>query len=413
MKAILKQTSWLFLAQALGRVVGLFYTIFLARILGVEEFGLYILALTYFTLFSSVSDFGFNRFLIRELATYRSGTWLAKDKHKLPELVCNIAILRLVLASLLFAIFATVIYFLDTDKTRVSLTLLAVLAIIPQSLAITLDGVFVAFRKLQFSAVALLISSLTTVFLGSILVYFGLGAYGAVNALIFGQLIYVVSLAIFLWWQGGLHLSAVEFATLKKVLTGSLPYGLLTILGLLYFRIDTVILSYLRGNFEVGLYGAAYRFLEAVIFIPSAFFSALFPVLAKLHETSTKDVKELYFKSLKVMMVLGFLVLVLFLVIVPQIIKIFLPNYSSSLSAIVILSLAIPFMYIHLPAVAVLLSSEKFLKPTILLSSLILTFNIIANLAFIPQYGFMAAAWITTISEVLSFVVFFLVVLTL
>lgn len=398
MRAILKQTSWLFLAQALGRVVGLFYTIFLARILGVEEFGLYILALTYFSLLSSVSDFGFNRFLIRELA---------KDAHKLPQLICNIAMLRLVTASLLFAIFAIVIYFLDTDKLRVSLTLLAVLAILPQSIAITLDGVFVAFRKLQFSAVALLISSLTTVFLGSILVYFGLGAFGAVNALIFGQLAYVVSLAIFLWWQGGLHLTSVEFSTLKKVLIGSLPYGLLTILGLLYFRIDTVMLSFLRGNFEVGLYGAAYRFLEAVIFIPSAFFSALFPVLAKLHDTNTEDVKGLYFKSLKVMGILGVLVFALFLVIVPQIINIFLPNYLPSLSAIIILSLAIPFIYIHVPAVSVLLSTDKFLKPIIILSFLTLSFNVITNLIFIPRYGYISAAWITTFSEILSFVVFF------
>lgn len=398
MRAILKQTSWLFLAQALGRVFGLFYTIFLARILGVEEFGLYILALTYFSLLSSVSDFGFNRFLIRELA---------KDAHKLPQLICNIAMLRLVTASLLFAIFAIVIYFLDTDKLRVSLTLLAVLAILPQSIAITLDGVFVAFRKLQFSAVALLISSLTTVFLGSILVYFGLGAFGAVNALIFGQLAYVVSLAIFLWWQGGLHLTSVEFSTLKKVLIGSLPYGLLTILGLLYFRIDTVMLSFLRGNFEVGLYGAVYRFLEAVIFIPSAFFSALFPVLAKLHDTNTEDVKGLYFKSLKVMGILGVLVFALFLVIVPQIINIFLPNYLPSLSAIIILSLAIPFIYIHVPAVSVLLSTDKFLKPIIILSFLTLSFNVITNLIFIPRYGYISAAWITTFSEILSFVVFF------
>ena len=39
---------------------------------------------------------------------------------------------------------------------------------------------------------------------------------------------------------------------------GSLPYGLLGILGLLYFRIDTILLSYLRGNFETEIAAGTY-----------------------------------------------------------------------------------------------------------------------------------------------------------
>lgn len=398
MRSILKQTSWLFLAQSITRVIGLFYTIFLARTLGVEEFGLYVLALAYFSLVSSVSDFGFNRFLIRELA---------KDKLKLPELVCNIAMLRLTLAAILFAIFAYGLYLFDPDKLRVSLTLLAVLAILPQSAAITIDAVFVAFRKLQFSALALLISSLTTVLLGSILVYFGLGAFGAVNAIIFGQLAYVLALAIFLWRQGVLNLSSVKFATLKQVTLGSLPYGLLGILGLLYFRIDTLLLSYLRGNFEVGLYGAAYRFLEAVVFIPTALGIALFPVMAKLHTLHVSQIKSLYVRSMKIMGFISIILAFVYITILPIIIKEFLPKFLPSIDAVRILALAIPFMFLHVPASSVVLSSEKYLKPIIFLSLIPLSFNILMNLIFIPHYGFIAASWITVASDILSFLLIF------
>lgn len=399
MRAILKQTSWLFLAQSITRVIGLFYTIFLASNLGVADFGLYILALAYFSLFSSISDFGFNRFLIREIA---------KDKLKLPELVCNIAMLRLTFASILFAVFGYGLYILDADKLRVSLTLLAVLAILPQSFALTLDGIFVALQKLQFSALALLISSLATVFLGSILVYSGLGAYGAVNALIFGQLAYVVALAIFLWRQGVLNLSSVKFATLKKVTLGSLPYGLLMVLGLLYFRIDTLLLSYLRGNFETGLYGAAYKFLEAVVFIPSALGTALFPVMTKLHSMHVSKIKSLYFKSMKIMLLISLTVVFGYLLILPIVIRAFLPTYLPSIDAIRILSLAIPFMFLLFPASAVVLSSEKYLKGIIFLSLIPLSFNILMNLIFIPKYGFIAASWVTVASDILSFLMIFM-----
>ena len=66
MKEILKQSSWLIGAQILSRIIGFFYTIFLARNLGVSDYGLFSVGLAYFSIISSFSDFGFNRYLIKE-----------------------------------------------------------------------------------------------------------------------------------------------------------------------------------------------------------------------------------------------------------------------------------------------------------------------------------------------------------
>lgn len=398
MRAILKQTSWLFFAQVLTRVFGFFYIIYLARILGVSDFGLYTAALAYFSIISSIADFGLNRFLIIEVAI---------DQARSAGLLWNIVILRLILTSVLFVAFSIILYILDPDKMRVGLILLATLAILPQAIAFTFDAIFVARQKLQFSAVALLVSSLTTVTIGFFLVGNGFGPTGAVWALIAGQVVYAIVLMSFLYRHQGFTLSDINLSIFKKVIIGSLPFGLLGILGLLYFRIDTILLSYIKGNFETGIYGAAYKFLEAVIFIPSAFSMAIFPVMARIHDSSS-DIKVLYFKSFKVMLGLGLIVFFGYFVILPEIIKVMLPDYLSSITAIKILSLSIPFIFIHVPAVQLLLSTDKFLKPVILLSCLTLGFNVAANLIFIPKFGYIAAAWVTSISEVLSFVVFFL-----
>lgn len=399
MRAILKQTSWLFFAQVLTRGIGFFYIIYLARTLGVFDFGLLTAALAYFSILSSVADFGLNRFLIREVA---------KDKSKAPELLWNVVMLRVTLTTVFFAIFSVILYLLDPDKMRVGLILLASLAILPQAIAFTFDAIFVAIQKLQFSAVALFVSSLSTAVAGLFLVRSGFGSLGAVNALIVGQVIYATVLILLLYKDKNLVFSTIHLKLMKKVVIGSLPYGLLAVLGLLYFRIDAILLSYLRGSFETGIYGVAYKFLEAVTFIPSAFSMALFPVLARAHETSVKDVRKLYFKSLKIMLGLGLVVFAGYILILPEIIKVLLPNYLSSITAIKILSLSIPFMFIHVPAVAVLLSTDKYLKQVLSLSVLALTFNIAANLIFIPRFGFIAASWITVASEVLSFTIFFL-----
>ncbi len=188
MRSILKQTSWLFFAQTGTRIISFFYIIYLARTLGVSDFGLYTVSLAYFSILSSVADFGLNRFLIREVAI---------DKSKAPELLWNIIMLRLTLTSTFFALFSIILYFLDPDKMRVSLILLAAIAILPQGIAFTFDAIFVAIQKLQFSAAALFISGLSTTLVGLYLVGAGFGPLGAVNALVIGQVVYVIVLIIF------------------------------------------------------------------------------------------------------------------------------------------------------------------------------------------------------------------------
>ena len=400
MRDILKQASWLVIAQFLTRIIGFFYTIFLARNLGVEDFGLFSVGLAYFSIISSFSDFGFNRYLIREIS---------KEEGKKWELIWNLLMLRLTLICSLFAIFALILYQLDSDKIRVNIILLSSLAVLPQTIALTFDGVFIALRKLQYSAISSIISSFSTVLIGLFLISRGFAIYGAVNALILGQLIFALTFLILIYLKLGMKLTDVKLSVIKEALKGSLPYGLLGILGLLYFRIDTIMLSYLRGNFETGIYGASYRFLEAVAFIPSAFSFALFPVLAKLHERKSKiEIRHLYFKSIKIMGILGFSVTIIFLLFASEAIKLFMPDFLPAIDVIKILSLSIPLMFMASPGVQVMFSTDKYLKEVLLLSIFTLGFNILLNLAYIPKFGLFAASWITVASDLLSLIIFYI-----
>lgn len=392
MREILKQTSWLFFAQAITRVVGFFYTIYIARALGVGDFGLFSLGLAYFSIISSLADFGFNRFLIREIAKEKSKKW---------ELLWNIFILRLFIICIFFALFAVFLYLFDQDKMRVSVILLASLAVLPQSIALTFDGIFIALQKLQFSAISTFIGSLSIAFFGFILVSWGFGIFGAINALILGQVVFALVLGLLLIKKEDLRLSEVKIPILKKALTGSAPYGILAILGLIYFRVDTIMLSYIKGNFDTGIYSAGYKFLEALVFIPNSLGLGLFPKFVSLQRNS-KATWKLLFKSVKFMFGLGIVIAFSYYLILPQIIKIFLPNYESAISVIKIISLSIPFMFVHVPAAQVLLASDKYLKGIILLSVIPLTFNILLNFIFIPRYGFIAASWISVVSDFLS-----------
>ncbi|OGE26568.1 hypothetical protein A3B42_01235 [Candidatus Daviesbacteria bacterium RIFCSPLOWO2_01_FULL_38_10] len=401
MKSILKQTSWLFGAQALGRIIGFFYTIYLARSLGVEDFGLYSVALAYYSLFAAFADFGFSRFLIREIA---------KGSIKIAEVFSNISILRLTITSLLFAVFSLVLYIFDPDKFRVGLSLLAILTVLPASVAQTADSIFIAVQKMKLSALSLVVLNVATTLAGIFLLNSGFGTTGAVVALIVGQVAYLVVTLALLKFQKMALLSFIKTKVLIKVIKGALPYGLLAILGLIYFRIDTLLLSYMRGNFETGIYSAGYKFLEALVFIPSSLAIVLFPTLAKLHDHDLTKIKLLFSQSVKTMVFLSALVFLAYNLILPPLIRFFLPSYLPAIEVIRILSLTVPFMFIYVPASQILLSTDKYLKQVILISLLPLLFNIILNLIFIPRFGFLAASWITVASDILStaLIIFFI-----
>lgn len=397
-RKILKNSAWLFTAQALVKVISFFYTIFLARSLGVSDFGLYVTALAYFALISSVADFGFNRFLIREGA---------RNLEKLSVYLYCTVFLRLVLTTLVFLIFSLWLYLVDPDNLRAKLSILAVLAVLPQSLALTFDAVLVAIQKLKFSALSLLGLSLLTTIVGISLILMGFGPLGAVGAVLFGQTGYVLLLFYSLNLNHLTFKPTFSWDEIKIIIKGSLPYGILSVLGLLYFRIDTLLLSYLKGPVSAGFYGAAFKFLEALVFIPSALATALFPVLAKLHDEDISQIKKIYFSAVKLLGLLSLPVFISFFFLLPYVIRFLLPQYLPSIQALQILSLAIPFMFIHVPGVLVLISSDKYLKPMILLSIFTLTFNIVLNFLLIPQFDFIGASWVTVLSEALSFLIFF------
>lgn len=397
-RKILKNSAWLFTAQALVKVISFFYTIFLARSLGVSDFGLYVTALAYFALISSVADFGFNRFLIREGA---------RNLEKLSVYLYCTVFLRLVLTTLVFLIFSLWLYLVDPDNLRAKLSILAVLAVLPQSLALTFDAVLVAIQKLKFSALSLLGLSLLTTIVGISLILMGFGPLGAVGAVLFGQTGYVLLLFYSLNLNHLTFKPTFSWDEIKIIIKGSLPYGILSVLGLLYFKIDTLLLSYLKGPVSAGFYGAAFKFLEALVFIPSALATALFPVLAKLHDEDISQIKKIYFSAVKLLGLLSLPVFISFFFLLPYVIRFLLPQYLPSIQALQILSLAIPFMFIHVPGVLVLISSDKYLKPMILLSIFTLTFNIVLNFLLIPQFDFIGASWVTVLSEALSFLIFF------
>jgi len=89
----------------------------------------------------------------------------------------------------------------------------------------------------------------------------------------------------------------LDFGFQKNFLKRSWPFWFTGIFLAIYFRIDTVMISLMRGSAETGLYNASYRLLDALYFIPAAVIGAIFPAMSQLHVSSKAVLQKLYRKS--------------------------------------------------------------------------------------------------------------------
>lgn len=183
------------------------------------------------------------------------------------------------------------------------------------------------------------------------------------------------------------------------------PIGIIFIANNLFFRLDTIMLFAIKGAVAVSIYSVAYKILEVTVFFGSYFASSLKPAISRDIDNAAKLI-SLIEKSFVVMMLISLPIAAISCAYAREIIS-FLSNnfYSIGGPAMVVLSLALPFLYFDVLLGEILIAKDA-RKLLLKISGFILTFNFIFNLIFIPRFSYMGAAYGTLISEIILFFIF-------
>jgi O-antigen/teichoic acid export membrane protein len=180
-----------------------------------------------------------------------------------------------------------------------------------------------------------------------------------------------------------------------------LPLAGAGVLVLAYARIDQVLVLELVGAREAGLYAAVYRILEQAHFLPLAVSLTLLPLISAAHPADPARVRELLQTTAGYLAVVSLPALGVALAAAePMIELLFGAEFSAAAPALPVLMGAfvlICFGYLSGNLVVVLGLQRRFL----LYAVIGLVFNVGLNLALLPSYGFLAAAWITLATELL------------
>jgi O-antigen/teichoic acid export membrane protein len=185
----------------------------------------------------------------------------------------------------------------------------------------------------------------------------------------------------------------------RRLLAASLPVALFALLGILHFRIDTVLLSLLGSLDDIGTYSAAYRFPEQVLFIPGLFIAAIYPLLAGYAARDDPEIGATVSRSLAFLLLIAFPLTAATAVLAPDLIELVAGSgFDDAAGPLRVLAFAAVFMFANTLFSSLLIVYHEQRRVAWLIA-VALHGNIAVNLVLIPLFGPMGAAAATLVTE--------------
>lgn len=395
-------------AQVIGKgitaSITLLITLIIGRTLGPAGYGDFTKIFVFVGYFYTLADFGLNQIYIK-LARENETAHL-KVLFGLRLLIgISLAIIATTSAQILPYNEASSTGFSPLVKIGIAL---ASLTIITQALFTSTNAFFQKILRYDLSVAAAITSYLFVLSTAVIVTLTTQSLLGYTLAYVLGGLVLVAMSYILIAKRTKDYFlpqfNKDQFLTFIKP---AWPIGLALLFNLIYFRVDVFILSNFRSSTEVGLYGLSYQFFEAALAVPIFFANAIYPLLSSLYKNNLNQFQTQVKSWLKILVVISFLLTIALVLIAYLIPLLYDQRFAGSVPALQILAFGMPFFFISalLWHLLIIYDKQKFL--TLIYASGAI-FNIVANLIFIPIYGYIAASVITVISEAIITLLLFL-----
>ena len=411
-RKVAKNTTVLLISQIISYILAFFYTIYTARYLGASGFGTISFALALGAILSIFTELGLSTLTVREVS---------RDKSLANKYIGNTIALKIILSSITLVSMVLVVSLLHYPPQIALIIYFITISFVVGAFTSIFYSIFQAYEKMEYQSIGQIINSII-MFSGILLIInyqlsivnFGLVyLIASVISLIYGIIICMwrfvlpkieVDLNI---WKYLLSKVEIDLNLWKFLIIEAIPLTISSVFLLIAFRVDTIFLQIINGNVAVGLYNAAYGLMTALMFVPLVYVSAIFPMLSRLNVSSKELLKISYEKSVKYLIIIGLPIAVgTTLLASPIILLIYKSGFSQSIVALQILIWSIPIIFINYilgTAINSINKQRQMVKSTFV----VMTINIVLNLLLLPKYGYIAASFITVITELASFIFWF------
>lgn len=391
-KKIAHNTLIQYIGKVVTTILGIFVVALMTRYLGKDGFGQYITVTAFLAFFGIIVDFGLSLTATRTVG---------KPDIDANKFLSNMMTIRL-LSSFVFMGLAPLVVWFFPYAIEVKL---GVLIVTWSFFFISINNILASVFQKEIKMFIYTIAEVA----GRIVLLFGIGL-----AIYFHLSIYYIFLMITLGSFTHMIISFIaarryvkfKFAFDKKywvaIFKKSWPIAISISCNLLYLKTDTIILSLVRPEADVGLYGASYRVVDILTMLPSLFMGLILPVFTTYFiQKNHYKLRNLMQMSFDAMVVVA-LPIVLGTMVVGQKLMVLIagPEFvaSGSILKILIWAVAAIFMGVLFGYLVVGVNKQKKMIWGYLSVAVV---SLILYVIFIPIYGYWAAAIITVASELL------------
>ncbi len=223
---------------------------------------------------------GVHQILVREAA---------KEPEKAGKLIGNGTIMQICLslvALFLAFVIINIINFPESTKNALYIATLGLL--------ISGTGAFGIIYEVKLKMEYSLMFNLANRIVFLILIFLAISNHWGLNFLILASVLATLThnLLMVLFAKKLVKVSfEIDLPLMKQLLKEAIPIAIASVFTIIYFRIDVIMLSFLRGDAEVGLYSAAYRLTDALVFLPTVLTTSTFPLMSKYYKDSFDSFK--------------------------------------------------------------------------------------------------------------------------
>lgn len=392
-KTISVNISWLLIQNAVKLVFGLTVSLYLAKYLGPEDFGVYSYAISIISVLLLFTNLGIDPILIRELVD---------NKMNKMSLLGSSFVLKLIGGIIGFILMGFLgFYYEFNSKTGVVILIMSPI-ILFKSLSI-LDSYFQSKKENKYPAIANVIS----IIIGSVLIFLSIKLkykleYFAI-IYVFESAILICALFFFYFRKSKLQKWIFTKKISVDILKESWPLIIAGVAAIINTRIDQIYIGSMLTPSILGNYSAAAKVSEFWLVLPTILNIVFYPILINLRSLNFNK----YRRFLAAVIICCFCFGVIFSFLVSHfsenIISMLFGNKYNLAGEYLSLYIWSTFPYFTLFILSNVIYLENLIRKNLVISFVSILGNLILNYFFIQFYGASGAIYATLLVSLISY----------
>lgn len=385
MRRILNNTAFMTASTLLTRLLAYLYFLIIARCFTSEQIGIYAILTTSCLIAELLANLGLDKIMIRDLARL--------PDHERPVLFTSaLAIKAAAFVFVYLLLLGSFRLFYESLFKEYPFEFAVFFAATgPVAFARTVESYFVASERMSVPAVTQLVERVV-IFLYAVEVMRGhIGFRTFLTATLLGACVRAATAGLLFRWRSH-PLQWGGWTRTRRLFRESTEMLAIEVLAVIYFRVDTYMLSKLGDLRQTGIYSVTYKIFDCFIALFAGFLSAVFPFMSR--NRGGKRIVRMLLIGYCGMSVVSLGVIILR----HEILGLFGKDFLGGSTVLIYLMTAFPFVYVNsmLANLAVVESKVRDLAWTGF--GFVIT-NICLNFVLIPRLGMEGAALTTLVCE--------------